>query len=87
MRLGPQPRRARGTIDHPNSALNLRLWLAAYGFLTCTFMTGLLWWLGFHVPALLIGVLAVVALVDGVVVQIRRRRTREARRAARQTPP
>ena len=78
MPIGPQPRGARGTVGHPYSALNLRLVLAAFGFVSCAVLAVVLWWAGMRPWAVALGVLAVVALVDLVVVQIRRRRRREA---------
>lgn len=86
MPLGPQPRRARGTIEHPDSALNLRLWLAAYGLLTCVFMAVLLGLLGLVVPAVLVAALGVAAAVDLVVIQLRRRAARQERLDRRQHP-
>src|SRR5437867_399310 len=40
MPLGPQPRRARGTVGHPYSALNLRLVLAAFGLVASAVLAG-----------------------------------------------
>jgi membrane protein YdbS with pleckstrin-like domain len=76
MPIGSQPRGARGTVGHPYSALNLRLVLAAFGFLACAVLTGLLAWAGQPVWALVAALFAVVALVDLVVVQLRRRQRR-----------
>ncbi|WP_433089959.1 hypothetical protein ACQP1P_10645 [Dactylosporangium sp. CA-052675] len=73
-----QPRGARGTFGHPYSALNLRLALAVFGLLTCAVLGALalaagLTWLG-----VILLVLAASALVDAVVVELRRRaRVRE----------
>jgi uncharacterized membrane protein YqjE len=77
MPIGPQPRRARGTVGHPYSALNLRLVLACFGLLSCTVLALVLAWLGYPVPAAVVGLFAVVAAVDIVVIQVRRRRRRE----------
>ncbi|MER7891424.1 DUF6343 family protein [Micromonospora sp. NPDC094482] len=67
-----QPRRARGTVGHAYSALNLRLALASFGlvimaiFAVLAFLAGVLW----------LGVIcvffAVVAVVDLVIIQRRR---------------
>jgi hypothetical protein len=76
MPLGPQPRGARGTVGHPYSALNLRLVLAAFGFVACAVLAGVLAWARYPVAAAVAGLFALVALVDLVVVQIRRRRRR-----------
>ena len=67
-----QPRRARGTVGHAYSALNLRLVLALFGLVTMTVFAVLAFrahvaWLG-----VLCALFAVVALVDLVVIQRRR---------------
>jgi len=72
MPIGGQPKRARGTIGHPYSALNLRLVLAVLGFVSCALMAGVLLWWGYRLFAVVLGVFAIVALVDIVVVQRRR---------------
>lgn len=76
MPLGGQPRRARGTIGHPYSALNLRLALAAFGLVACLVLAGAAFAL--HYPALgaIFAVLAATALADLVVIQLRRRARR-----------
>ncbi len=75
-RIGPQPRSRRGTIGHPNSPLNLRLLLAS---------VGLFGWVGLAVLAFVGGyrllgwgliALAALAVVDLVVIQLRRRARR-----------
>ncbi|WP_432827754.1 hypothetical protein [Dactylosporangium sp. CA-092794] len=73
-----QPRGARGTFGHPYSALNLRLVLALFGLVvgvalgTLALAAGLTW------LAVLLFLLAATALVDAVVVELRRRaRARE----------
>lgn len=76
MRIGAQPRGARGTVGHPYSALNLRLALAGFGLVTCALLALALRWTGHPAFAVVAGVLAVVALVDLVVIQLRRRRAR-----------
>ncbi|GAB3061539.1 MULTISPECIES: DUF6343 family protein [Micromonospora] len=67
-----QPRRARGTVGHANSALNLRLVLALFGVVVMTVLAVFafaadLAWLG-----VVCAILAVVAVVDLVVIQRRR---------------
>ncbi|SCG71126.1 DUF6343 family protein [Micromonospora humi] len=67
-----QPRRARGTVGHANSALNLRLALALFGLVVMTVLAAFafaadLAWLG-----VVCAILAVVAVVDLVVIQRRR---------------
>ena len=76
MRIGPQPRHARGTIGHPYSALNLRLVLAGVGLLSCAVLSGLLLYHRVVLPGVIAAVFAVVALVDLVVIQLRRQRRR-----------
>jgi membrane protein implicated in regulation of membrane protease activity len=76
MPIGPQPKGARGTVGHPYSALNLRLVLAAFGFVVCTVAAVFLWLAGLRPWAVVLGVFAVVAVVDLVVIQVRRRRRR-----------
>ncbi|MFC0509224.1 DUF6343 family protein [Micromonospora costi] len=67
-----QPRRARGTVGHAYSALNLRLALASFGlvimaiFAVLAFLADILW-LG-----VVCAFFAVVAVVDLVVIQRRR---------------
>ena len=43
MPIGAQPPGRRGTVGEPYSALNLRLVLAAFGFLICAVLAILLW--------------------------------------------
>ncbi|MEV6810956.1 DUF6343 family protein [Micromonospora sp. NPDC051296] len=67
-----QPRRARGTVGHAYSALNLRLVLASFGLVIMTVFAVLafraaLVWLG-----VVCVVFAVVAVVDLAVIQRRR---------------
>lgn len=78
MPIGPQPPGRRGTVGAPYSPLNLRLVLAAFGFVVCTVLAVVLWRRGWAVPGWLLAAWALVAVVDMVVVQMRRR----ARRAA-----
>ncbi|GGR91836.1 hypothetical protein GCM10010169_40280 [Micromonospora fulviviridis] len=67
-----QPRRARGTVGHAYSALNLRLALALFGLVVMTVLAVFAFaadvtWLG-----VVCAILAVVAVVDLVVIQRRR---------------
>lgn len=76
MPIGPQPPNRRGTVGHPYSPLNLRLVLAAFGFVLSTVL-GIL---ALRADLTLLGwvllLLAVVAAVDLVVIQLRRRARR-----------
>ena len=67
MPLGPQPRRARGTIEHPDSAIGLRIVLAVFGLIVCS--VGWIWllYLGHAVFAYVLLALAAIALIDLVV--------------------
>jgi len=76
MPIGAQPDRARGTVGHPYSALNLRLVLAAVGFAGFAVLAGLALWLGYPWLAAPAVLLALVGVVDMVVVQRRRRQRR-----------
>lgn len=78
MPIGPQPPGRRGTVGDPYSALNLRLVLAVFGFVVCSVLAVWLWRRGWTVPAWLLAGWAVVAVVDAVVVQLRRRARRRA---------
>ncbi|MDT4993816.1 MAG: hypothetical protein QOH97_3708 [Actinoplanes sp.] len=82
MPIGPQPAGRKGTVDEPYSALNLRLILALFGFVVCTALAVLLWHAGWTVPGWLLAAWAVVAAVDAVVVQLRRRARHRAEGAA-----
>ncbi|MEU4780542.1 DUF6343 family protein [Micromonospora sp. NPDC023633] len=78
-----QPRRARGTVGHAYSALNLRLLLAGFGLVTMTVFAVLafnadLGWLG-----VLCVVFAVVAVVDLIIIQRRRAARRREEPGAR----
>jgi membrane protein implicated in regulation of membrane protease activity len=72
MAVRPQPRGARGTVEHPYSALNLRLVLALFGAATCTVLAVLAALANLTWVAGVLIALAVVAAVDLVVVQRRR---------------
>ena len=76
MPIGAQPPGRRGSVGHPYSALNLRLALAAFGLVTSTVFAVLLLRVGAQVWGFVFVVLAVVAAVDMVVVQLRRRARR-----------
>jgi hypothetical protein len=73
MPLDPQPRGRRGTVGHAYSALNLRLALATFGLVTSVVLAVLLLRADATVFGWLFIVLAVIAAVDLVVVQLRRR--------------
>ena len=73
MPIGAQPPGRRGTVDEPYSPLNLRLILALFGFVVCTVLSVLMFRAGWTVAAWLLAAWAVVAVVDAVVVQLRRR--------------
>ncbi|GIF00892.1 hypothetical protein [Paractinoplanes rishiriensis] len=72
MPLEPQPPDRRGTVGHAYSALNLRLLLAAFGLVTSVVFAVLLFRVGIALGWLFVA-LAVVAAVDIVVIQLRRR--------------
>ncbi|SHM98308.1 DUF6343 family protein [Cryptosporangium aurantiacum] len=73
MPLSAQPPGRRGTVGHPYSPLNLRLALAVFGFVASAVLAALLFAAGQPVPGWVAVALAAVALVDAVVVQLRRR--------------
>jgi hypothetical protein len=73
MPIGAQPSGRRGTVGHANSALNLRLVLAAFGLVTCAVFAVVLLRSGIDVLGWILAVLAAVAAVDLVVIQLRRR--------------
>jgi hypothetical protein len=79
MPIGAQPHGRRGTVGHAYSALNLRLVLAGFGLIVCAGLAVLLLRVGLDVLGWVCVALTVVAAVDLVVVQLRRR----ARRAAK----
>lgn len=78
MPIGPQPHGRRGTVDEPYTALNLRLVLAAFGLVVCTALAVLLFHSGWTLPGWLLLAWAVVALIDIVVIQLRRRARKRA---------
>jgi hypothetical protein len=78
MPIGAQPPGRRGTVDQPYSPLNLRLAPAAFGFVVCTVLSVLMFRAGWTVPAWLLAAWALAAVVDMVVIQLRRRARRRA---------
>jgi hypothetical protein len=78
MPIGAQPPGRRGTVDQPYSPLNLRLVLAAFGFVVCTVLSVLMFRAGWTVPAWLLAAWALAAVVDMVVIQVRRRARKRA---------
>jgi hypothetical protein len=76
MPLGPQPRRARGTIEHPYSALRLRQVLAIFGVAIGVIAAVIFWLTGLTVWGWFAVVLAVIGAIDTVVVTARIRRGR-----------
>jgi Flp pilus assembly protein TadB len=80
MPIGAQPPGRRGTIDQPYSPLNLRLVLAAFGFVVCTVLSVLMFRAGWTVLAWLLAAWALVAVIDMVVVQLRRRARKRSER-------
>ena len=76
MPLGSQPRRADGTVEHPYSALRLRLALALFGLVVSVLGAVVLFAVGVVPVAIALVVLAVIALVDVVVVILRLRQAR-----------
>jgi len=78
MPIGAQPPRRRGDIGQPYSALNLRLWLALFGLVVSTAFAILLFATGYAVLAVLLSLLALVAAIDLIVIQARRRARRRA---------
>ncbi len=73
MPIGAQPPGRRGTFDAPYSPLNLRMILAAFGFVVCTVLAVLLFRAGWPGVGWLVLAGAVVAVIDLIVVQLRRR--------------
>jgi len=78
MPIGPQPRGRRGTVEEPYSPLNLRLALASFGLVVCALLSAALFSTGWPVPGWLLAAWAVVALIDIVVIQLRRRARKRA---------
>lgn len=78
MPIGPQPRGARGTVGRPYSALNLRLFFAVFGFVTCTALAVFLAVVRSWIAAAGLAVLALIAAGDIVVISLRRRARRRS---------
>ena len=78
MPIEAQPPGRRGTVGSPYSALNLRLILAVFGFIVSAVLAVVLWRSGWIWPAWFLAAWALVAVVDIVVVQLRRRARRRA---------
>jgi hypothetical protein len=74
MPLGSQPRRAQGTVEHPNSALGLRRVLAWFGLIVCIAGGIVVWQFGPRPFAVALFVLAATAVIDLLVITIRLRR-------------
>lgn len=73
MSVHPQPPGRRGTVDRPYSALNLRLVLAIFGLVTSTVFAALAFHAGWTPAGWILAALALVAAIDIVVIQVRRR--------------
>jgi hypothetical protein len=73
-----QPRRAKGTVGHPYSALNLRLVLATFGLVSCVVLGVFAIRARLSVLAGILLALAAVAAVDLVIIQRRRITRRRA---------
>lgn len=73
MPIGAQPPGRRGTVEKPYSALNLRLILAAFGFVICTVLGIVLLRSGWTIPGWILLAWAAIAVIDMIVVQLRRR--------------
>ncbi|MCX4473329.1 hypothetical protein C5N14_18635 [Micromonospora sp. MW-13] len=78
-----QPRRARGTVGHAYSALNLRLVLAGFGLVTMAVFAVLAFWAGVVWLGVVCAVFAAVAVVDLFVIQRRRAARRREQPGAR----
>jgi len=76
MPIDEQPPGRRGTVGHPYSALNLRLLLAGFGLISSTVFAALLLRAHVDVFGWIFVALAVIAAIDLVVVQLRRRARR-----------
>ena len=76
MPIGPQPRGRRGTVGHAYSPLNLRLVLALFGLVSSVVFAVLTFRADLPLFGWLFVVLALVAAVDLVVIQLRRRARR-----------
>jgi hypothetical protein len=74
MPLERQPKGARGTVEHPDSALRLRQVLAIFGLVVCVAGGVLMQRIGATPIAIILYVLAATAVVDLIVVTLRLRR-------------
>ena len=72
MRIRSQRGRATGTVGHPYSALNLRLLFASFGLVSCAVLAFVSIRARLPVLAVVLAMLAVVAAIDLVVIQLRR---------------
>jgi hypothetical protein len=78
-RIGPQPRSRRGTVERPYTALNMRLLLASVGLFGWVVLAVFAFLRGYRLAGWILVALAVFAVVDLVVIQLRRRaRNRQA---------
>lgn len=75
-----QPRGREGTPEHPYSALNLRLALAAFGLVISTALAVVAFSGGYALLGWLSVLVAVTAVVDLLVIQFRRSARRRASR-------
>jgi hypothetical protein len=73
MPIGAQPPKARGTVEHPYSALNLRLALATFGLGSFAGLAIGAFYLHLTVAGVAAAIIALTALIDIVVIQMRRR--------------
>jgi membrane protein implicated in regulation of membrane protease activity len=80
MPIGAQPPGRRGTVGDPYSPLNLRLVLALFGLVVSAAFAVLLFRADLDPWGWLFVVLAVVAVIDLVVIQARRRARRRTDR-------
>jgi hypothetical protein len=81
MSVHPQPPGRRGTVDRPYSALNLRLALAIFGLVTSTVLAVLAFRAGRTPVGWIVAALALLAAIDIVVIQVRRRARRRVQGA------
>lgn len=78
MPLNAQPPHRRGTVGHPYSALNLRLVLALFGLVSSAVFAVLLFRTDLAAFGWFFVLLAVIAAVDLVIIQLRRRSRRRS---------
>jgi membrane protein implicated in regulation of membrane protease activity len=72
----PQPPGSKGTVERPYSALNLRLALAIFGLVTSAGFAVLAFRTGWVAAGWILAALALIAAIDIVVIQLRRRARR-----------